>query len=136
MVKSGIFITHLNPNERFVFGSNKEGRHGAGAARTAKLQFGAKEGVGEGLTGQCYAFPTVETLKPYVSCTISEISRMVKNFKKTVDDNPNLIFYLTNVGCGLAGHKDEDIAPLFFDLVNIENVYFPPQWKKWYSNVW
>jgi len=48
-------ITKLEPNERFVFGSNLAGRHGAGAAKQAHDQFGAVYGVGEGPTGQCYA---------------------------------------------------------------------------------
>ena len=54
---TGEQITQLEPNYVFVFGSNPEGRHGAGAARTA-LQFGAKYGVGRGLQGQTYALVT------------------------------------------------------------------------------
>ena len=53
-------ITKLQSNERFVFGSNLAGRHGRGAALQARKQFGAEYGVGEGLTGQCYAFPTLD----------------------------------------------------------------------------
>lgn len=44
----------------FVFGSNPEGRHGAGSARVAVQQFGAKYGIGEGLQGNAYALPTTE----------------------------------------------------------------------------
>lgn len=42
----------------FVFGSNPEGVHGAGAAKTARDMFGAQTGVGEGMTGSAYALPT------------------------------------------------------------------------------
>lgn len=42
----------------FVFGSNPEGRHGAGAAKTAVDSFGAIYGQGEGLQGNSYALPT------------------------------------------------------------------------------
>ena len=46
------------PNTVFVFGSNPEGRHGLGAAKIAKEQFGAVYGQGEGLQGNAYALPT------------------------------------------------------------------------------
>jgi hypothetical protein len=42
----------------FVFGSNPEGRHGAGSAKTAREKFGAIRGQGEGLQGNSYAIPT------------------------------------------------------------------------------
>lgn len=51
-------IQNLKPNQIFVFGSNPEGKHGAGAARQAYKKFGAHYGEGRGLTGQCYALPT------------------------------------------------------------------------------
>lgn len=51
-------ILSLKPNQIFVFGSNPEGRHGAGAAKTAKDKFGANYGQGEGMQGQSYALPT------------------------------------------------------------------------------
>lgn len=63
-------ISALAPNEVFVFGSNLAGHHGGGAARSARLRFGAVMGQGVGLQGQSYAIPTmqggVETIKPYV----------------------------------------------------------------------
>ena len=37
-------ITQLEPNQIFVFGSNTQGRHGKGAALTAKNKFGAVYG--------------------------------------------------------------------------------------------
>lgn len=56
-------ITSLQSNQIFVFGSNPEGRHGAGAAKDAKDLFGAKYGQGRGMQGQSYALVT-KNLKP------------------------------------------------------------------------
>lgn len=61
------FITELKTNEIFVFGSNIRGFHGGGAARIANKKFGAEWGVGEGLTGQCYALPTMEGGVDYIA---------------------------------------------------------------------
>lgn len=52
-------ITELSRCEIFVFGSNLEGQHHGGAARTAHEKFGAEWGVGDGPTGRCYAIPTM-----------------------------------------------------------------------------
>ena len=43
------FITELQPNEIFVFGSNLKGMHGGGAAYIAYRKFGAIMGQGVGL---------------------------------------------------------------------------------------
>lgn len=99
-------INSLKPDEVFVFGSNLAGHHGGGAARAALNKFGAVWGQGVGLQGQSYAIPTmqggVETIKPYVDEFIA--------FAKA---HPELKFYVTRIGCGIAGFKDEEIAPLF-----------------------
>lgn len=111
-------ITHLEPNEIFVFGSNLQGYHGAGAARMALDKFGAVWGQGVGLQGQSYAIPTmeggVETIKPYVD-----------EFIDFVKQHPEYQFLLTRVGCGIAGFTDEEIAPLFREALKLENVIFP-----------
>lgn len=99
-------IDTLEEHEIFVFGSNLAGHHGGGAARAANIKFGAEWGVGVGLTGQTYAIPTmqggVETIKPYVD-----------EFIRFAQANPELKFLVTRIGCGIAGFRDEDIAPLF-----------------------
>ena len=69
------FVNELKENEIFVFGSNRLGIHGKGAALTAKRKFGAKCGVGSGLTGRCYAFVTVETISPYKISSLSTIRK-------------------------------------------------------------
>lgn len=104
-------INELASNEVFTFGSNLAGGHGAGAARTANKLFGARYGVGSGLTGQCYALATkdinIRTLP------LSSIAKEVETFKAVAKDNLHLQFIVTKVGCGLAGYSNSDIAPLF-----------------------
>ena len=111
-------IRKLAPNEVFVFGSNLGGYHGGGAARAAMNLFGAVWGQGVGLQGQSYAIPTmqggIETIKPYVDQFIE--------FART---KPELYFYVTRIGCGIAGFVDEDIAPLFREAVALDNVALP-----------
>ena len=116
------FINKLKHNEVFVFGSNTLGRHGKGAAKDA-LKFGAKYGHGEGLFGKTYAIPTkgVDLSKAF---SIDEIKYYVEGFVEHVKNHPNNIYLVTDVGCGLAGYKPRDIAPLFKDLVNVKNAYF------------
>ena len=104
-------ITSLQPNEVFVFGSNEAGIHGAGAALLARQKFGAVLGQGFGLYGQSFAIPT----KNYYIYTlaISNIKTYVDNFLVFAKGNPHLTFYVTQIGCGLAGHSAKHIAPLF-----------------------
>lgn len=111
-------ITKLGPDDIFVFGSNLAGHHAGGAARVARQRFGAIPGQGVGLQGQSYAIPTmqggVETIKPYVDDFIE--------FASNCDQNT---FYVTRIGCGIAGFKDEEIAPLFKDALKLYNVRLP-----------
>lgn len=95
----------------FVFGSNLAGRHGAGAAKFARDQRGARYGVGEGRTGNAYALPTKDGCLR--SLHLDEIARNVERFIRYARDNPAIRFQVTPVGCGLAGFKREQIAPLF-----------------------
>lgn len=111
-------ITELKADEVFVFGSNLAGMHGGGAAYVAFQKFGAVMGCGVGLRGQSYAIPTmqggVETIKPYVDEFIS--------FAKS---RPDLFFYVTRIGCGIAGFRDKDIAPLFKEAAGVDNICLP-----------
>ena len=113
-------IIRLEPNEIFVFGSNLAGAHGGGAARIALDCFGAVWGQGVGLQGQSYAIPTmqggVETIKPYVD-----------EFIDFARQHPELKFLVTRIGCGIAGFRDEEIAPLFTAAIEMENVILPKE---------
>ena len=115
------FITSLEPNEIFVFGSNLKGMHGGGAAYIAYRKFGAIMGQGVGLQGQSYAIPTmqggVETIRPYVD-----------EFIQFAKQHPELTFLVTRIGCGIAGFTDDEISPLFEEAHEIENIVLPPNW--------
>lgn len=109
-------ITNLAYNEIFVFGSNESGIHGSGAARIAISKFGAVLGQGHGLMGNSYAIPTKDrNLKPL---PLESIKDYLREFIKFVIANPHLTFYLTKVGCGLAGYSTEEIRKIFWEVLN------------------
>lgn len=112
------YIRELKPNEIFVFGSNLNGYHGGGAARLAMEKWGAQWGKGVGVQEQTYAIPTMQggpkTIQPYVEQFI--------NFAKA---NPDKIFLVTEIGCGIAGFHPRDIAPLFTGAIDVDNIYLP-----------
>ncbi len=114
-------ITSLAPGEIFVFGSNLAGMHGGGAAYTAYRHFGAIMGQGVGLQGQSYGIPTMqggpETIRPYVD-----------EFIQFAKDHPDLTFLVTRIGCGIAGFRDSDIAPLFAEAHDVPNIVLPEGW--------
>ena len=116
-------IRHLGEDEIFVFGSNLEGLHAGGAARTAYEHFGAVWGQGEGVQGQSYAIPTmqggVDSIKPYVDRFID----LAREWDQTT-------FYVTRICCGIAGFTDEEIAPLFADALELYNVRLPESFVK------
>ena len=111
-------IMNLGYDEIFVFGSNLHGMHGGGAARIALKNFGAIMGQGVGLQGHSYAIPTmqggVETIQLYVD-----------DFIEFAKKRKDLIFYVTRIGCGIAGFKDDEIAPLFAEARTLDNVILP-----------
>ena len=111
-------ISELRENEVFVFGSNLAGAHGGGAARLAYNRFGAVWGQGVGMQGQSYAIPTmhggVDVIKPYVD-----------EFVQYAKTHPKLKFFVTQIGCGIAGFIPEEIAPLFREALDVENVILP-----------
>ena len=112
------WITELKENEIFVFGSNLAGAHGGGAAYIAMQRFGAVWGQGVGLQGQSYAIPTmqggVETIRPYVD-----------EFCRFAMEHPEYRFLVTPIGCGIAGFTAGEIAPLFREAAELDNVLLP-----------
>ena len=116
-------INSLAENQIFVFGSNLSGRHGKGAAKTA-LGWGAKWGQAKGLQGRTYGIPTKDA-SIRRTLTIEEIKPFVDEFIEFAKVNPKLIFLVTEIGCGLAGLKPKQIAPLFSECKNLSNIYLP-----------
>ena len=102
-------INSLAENQIFVFGSNLSGRHGKGAAKTA-LGWGAKWGQSKGLQGRTYGIPTKDA-SIRRTLTIEEIKPFVDEFIEFAKGNDNLIFLVTEIGCGLAGLKPKEVAP-------------------------
>lgn len=113
-------------DEIFVFGSNESGIHGAGAARAAKERFGARYGVGFGLMGQSFAIPTKDWT--VTTLPLDAIRFYVDRFAAFTNHSSNSECYVTRIGCGLSGHVDANIAPLFKKCNS--NCIFPEQWKQ------
>lgn len=112
--------------EVFVFGSNLSGIHGGGAARAAHKLYGARWGIAEGPTGRCYAIPTVrENIAGALSLEL--IRPAIERFLRHAVTHANTLFFVTRIGCGLAGHNDADIAPMFVGAPN--NCDFPDTWE-------
>lgn len=110
--------------EYFVFGSNLSGIHGAGAALVAKTKFGAISGQGVGLYGRSIAIPTKGAMLNVLP--LDMIQKYVKLFVDGTIAHPELKFFVTRVGCGLAGYKDNQIAPMFKGAINCS---FAQEWK-------
>lgn len=108
----------------FVFGSNLAGRHGKGAALYAKQHYGAVYGNGVGPQGSSYAIPTKRANLKVLP--VEEIQKYVEGFITYARAHPTLKFQVTRVGCGLAGYKDSDIAPLFKGVP--PNCEMPTEW--------
>lgn len=109
----------------FTFGSNLAGRHGAGAALHAIKHKGARYGIGVGLQGESYAIPTKdENIK---TLPLNRISEYVSEFIQFAKDHPELEFEVTPIGCGLAGYKPKDIAPMFDEAQYISNIQLPDE---------
>jgi hypothetical protein len=118
-------IKELKENEVFVFGSNRQSKHGKGAALTARNKFGAIYGQSEGLQGQSYAIITKELRKEYQPVSLGEIKLGVDTFIQFAKDNKHLTFYVVELGCNLAYFTVEEIAPLFKSAMKLKNIYLP-----------
>lgn len=114
----------------FVFGSNLAGRHGKGAALYARLHCGAKYGQGVGRQGNAYAIPTkdysLRTLPLHI------IRQHIDVFLQYAEEHSDTVFIVTRIGCGLAGYRDENIAPMFRGAP--DNCHLPNEWKRFYDH--
>lgn len=110
----------------WVFGSNEKGAHGKGAAKVARVNFHAEYGVGRGPTAQAYAIPTKDrSLKPL---PLESIYASVVDFLAYAAEHPKSKFFITRIGCVLAGYSDEEIGPAFADAP--ANCSLPDEWKQ------
>lgn len=110
----------------FVFGSNLAGRHGKGAALAALREHGAVYGQGEGLQGDSYAIPTKDAHLRALS--LEYIQKHVTTFLNYAEGADFETFHLTPIGCGLAGYRPEQIAPMFKGAPS--NVILPQEFFK------
>ncbi len=122
----------------WVFGSNLAGHHGSGAALVAYEKFNATYGVGVGVTGKCYAIPTKD--KHIQTMPLDVIEPYVDGFVTYSAEHPEQTFFITRVGCVLAGHNDQDIARMFTKWLLLsqyqhifDNCSFPEQWIQYFS---
>lgn len=118
----------MNTGENiFCFGSNESGIHGAGAAKEARLHWGAAPGFGVGPSGHSYAIPTkdwaIRTLAPDV------INFYVMRFLAYARLNSEKRFLVTAIGTGLAGYSHAEIAPMFHGAPS--NCVLPEEWKEY-----
>lgn len=118
-------IKALDSNTIFVFGSNMGGQHLAGAAKTALEHFGALTGVGRGWSGQSYAIPTMN--EHLQQMPLSQIQHYIDDFKIYTKNHPKMTYFITSIGCGIAGYKVEEIAPMFNGIS--QNVILPQSFR-------
>lgn len=109
----------------FVFGSNLAGRHGKGAALWAREHRGAIYGQGVGPQGNAYAIPTKDHQLRVLPLDV--IRDHVHEFLKYAGERSDLRFQVTPVGCGLAGYRHDQIAPMFADAPT--NVILPDAFR-------
>ncbi len=110
----------------FVFGSNLAGRHGGGAALYAARKYGAEYGVGRGMTGDSYALPTKD--ENIITRSLVDIEDDVALICRYAAEHHDTQFLLTPVGCGLAGLKRSQIAPMFRRYGLTSNVVLSHSW--------
>lgn len=108
----------------FVFGSNLAGVHGAGAATEARRR-GYPHGLGVGPGAYCYAIPTKDCQLDVLPLAVIEL--YVKQFVAYSRMMHDIKFQVTRVGCGLAGYKDDEVAPLFHQCG--DNCAFDTKWR-------
>lgn len=116
------YIDRLLPNQIFVFGSNVLGYHTGGASRMAYRRFGAVWGQAEGLQGQSYAIP-VDFGRGIRKDT--EVMDSVERFIAFAKENDDLFFFVTRIGCGIGGYRDDEMAQFFKKALDVKNICLP-----------
>jgi len=116
-------ITKLPKGSIFVFGSNLNGKHTGGAAKTALEKFGAIMGQATGLQGQSYAIPTLD--KDMQKLPLESISESLDTLISFAKKNPKLTFYFTKIGTGIAGFNENKIAKICLQKEFPKNIIQP-----------
>lgn len=132
------YVGNITPSKDtiFVFGSNPEGIHGAGAAAVAVRHFGAIYGVGEGLQGQSYALPTkdlrvrenngLRSISP--QNITAAVRRMYEVARKNPDKNFKIAFRNTDE-VTLNGYSGWEMIDIFLAAGPMpENVWVSEEW--------
>ena len=121
------FIHYLNDNQIFVFGSNTQGRHGKGAALTARLRFGAIYGNPEGIQGKSFAIITKDLTKSnHPSRTTAQIINQIDKLYKYATLHPDKEFIVA-YKCGdnnLNAYSSRDMAKMFASIAIPQNIVF------------
>ena len=118
-------IQYLDINDIFVFGSNLLGRHAGGAADLAFRKYGAIKGIGIGAQGRSFAIPTLGVYMEQLP--LEQIEYYVKYFTGMAELCSKRHFLVTKIGCGIAGFKINEIAPMFRLASKLRNVYLPQE---------
>lgn len=120
-----ITVEFLGRTGVFCFGSNEAGLHGAGAAKFAFEKMGARLNQGFGFMGQCFGIPTKDwdIGQLDIKCIQFYVERFIEFTK--IKYSRNWDFFVTQIGCGLAGFTPPEIAPSFKPCLDIKNVWLP-----------
>lgn len=116
-----------NKDEIFVYASNEAGIHSAGSAFTARAEYGASWGKGNGLSGKSYGIPTRD--KYLHVLPLPTIESYIQQFIQFATDNPQMKFCITPIGTGISGFTCAEIAPMFKDLP--PNCRVPQHWREY-----
>ena len=133
-------LTTLEPHQVFVFGSNVKGLHSGGTAKLCYEKFGAVMGQPEGLQGQSYGIPTLdyvayfERRRDTLRVFVEDVKKSVDTFTEFARQHPELEFLVCQIGCGSAGFKVQEIAPLFYTAwKELPNVILPEPFDSYIS---
>jgi hypothetical protein len=124
-------ISSLNENEILVFESNTIGKHDRGTAKLA-VEFGAKWGQGIGLVGNTYAIP-IKGSDLKRNLTLQQIEGYIDKFIEFAKKRQDLFFIVTSIGSDFKSYSSKEIAPLFIETLELENVSLPSQWYKFFK---
>lgn len=119
-------IEKLEPNQIFVFGSNTEGRHGAGAALWARVNAGAVYNQPYGFHGTaCYSIVTKDlTMNVHPSVSEEHIVNQIKWLYAIARTMPYKEFIIAYSGMrpNLNGYTNMQMAKMFHDAADSSEI--------------